>query len=124
MKHSYSAGFFDGEGSCSVKKEGRKFLVRVSLGSTDKNIIEAIKIKYKGHIRCVSYDNPKWSDRYDWITGSRNGYLFLKKVIKYLRIKKDIATLCIRFQEECIIGKSGDRKAFVEESRRLNRRGK
>ena len=137
MKNIYVAGLFDGEGSCSVRSEVRNgritYYVRVSLGSTDKNIIYKMHKKYGGSIRIVKYDNPNWNDRYDWITGAKNGYLVINKIVKYLIIKRVLVELVIEFHNKCIVDKNLniprklrilEQKKYYDLSRELNKRGK
>ena len=135
MKTSYVAGFFDGEGSITitrkyyVRKTGKKvtyYRLLIHVGNTDKKIIEDLQKKYGGYIRVFHPPLAGYTKTfYRWMLCRNAAYQFLKKIEKYLRIKKERVKLAIEF-EETVIHQRKSRvlgKLFKDKINLLNKRG-
>ena len=132
---AYLAGFFDGEGCITLaptqvnKKWQRTFILRVQLVSTNEWAIQAIKFSCGG---VVAVDRQKGNHKlaYRWVISSNNALVFLKQILPYLKIKRPLAELAIKFQEHKTLGgrKTEEYIDFEEDYKKtffqLNKRGK
>lgn len=133
---AYLAGFFDGEGCITlaptqVKGKWQKtFILRVQLASTNEWAIQAVKFACGG---VVSIDRQRSGNHklaYRWVISSNNALVFLGQILPYLKIKRPLAELAIKFQEHKTLGGRKNREYIDFESdfkrtfSTLNRRGK
>jgi hypothetical protein len=101
---AYLAGFVDGEGYISLKRDfhnyrGEKviyFTAVLKVANTNKEIIEWCKASFGGWIyKRIWKNGENHKDAYCWqLTGS-NLEPFLKKILPYLKIKKEQAKLVL-----------------------------
>ena len=105
----YLAGLFDGEGSVSIGvkvHESRNvrrpfhFLI-VGLGCYGmEHLLPELKKRFGG---VIITRKSRRSFPY-WRATSLKAYRFLKAIIPYLEVKKDVALLAIKFYEERVVG--------------------
>lgn len=82
LNEIYAAGFFDGEGSIHITKDGR---AQISVTQKKTEVLEMFKEKYGGEIYSKS-DNSRVSH---WKVTSRNGMIkFLTDIAPYSIVKK------------------------------------
>lgn len=100
---NYIAGFIDGEGCINITWPRKKnsFFLRVSIANTDLGLLKSVK-KDLG-IGGISLKRPSKKSRFKsyqyWVAGCK-ALLVLKKLLPFLRGKKEEALLGIKFQEE------------------------
>jgi len=95
----YLAGFFDGEGTATVKRIKNKnyrfgiyFQPIVFITNTNLEILEEIKkITGTGIIINLKNLNPHWKSRYNLQISGQEARAFLKNIFSYLRMKKVVA---------------------------------
>lgn len=104
MNNSYIAGFFDGEGTISIKhhKKSDTFQVVVTIVNTDLNILEIIKNKFGGDIHVMYRSKNSHKTGYTWRISSRMAFKFLKEINPYSIIKKTRIKIALSFQERII----------------------
>lgn len=99
LTSAYMAGFFDGEGYVGVLKRQRgkylEYFVQLSIGQNDGGVMDWVKANFGGNLYVVKRDGS-----YYWTSSNRNAYIFLKRIVPYLRYKKPQAEMAIRFFEE------------------------
>lgn len=98
-KSIYMAGFFDGEGYVGLLKRKRsetyiEYIVQASIGQKDGGTMDWVKENFGGHLHLVKRDGS-----YYWIISNKAAFLFLKRVVPYLKYKKPQAELAIEFFE-------------------------
>ena len=96
MNWSYIAGFFDGEGTFSIKNG----CVRISIPQTNKDVLNNIRNFVKaGNICEVNKRKPHWKDCWlYYITNQKDVYHFLinikeKTIVKKEAIEKNLPTI-------------------------------
>lgn len=105
-KHSYAAGFLDGEGCIKITKRkprnGRStnYGLLVSITQKDGRPIDWLYGNFGGVVYLKNKSNDNWI--YEWKVTEKSAYEFLKKVYPLLKVKKEQAMLAIRFQERRI----------------------
>ena len=109
---AYVAGFFDGEGSVSMKvngssKYGVYYSLCVTVANTNRDVIDFIHSIFGGGIYQV---NPNSSPRHKHTLYSIGWYstdamCFLQSIVHLLIVKKDIAELGIMYWNDCVSGK-------------------
>lgn len=99
LTSAYMAGFFDGEGYVGVLKRQRgkylEYFVQLSIGQNDGGVMDWVKANFGGNLYVIKRDGS-----YYWTSSNRNAYIFLKRIVPYLRYKKPQAEMAIRFFEE------------------------
>jgi len=102
----YIAGLFDGEGSISLFWQKRPDVARVrtvrasiSIGNTDRSIIEYLHQCLGGNFHSVKRSNPNWKPVYLWTASTNQAVEIIKELLPYLRIKKKQAELLIEYQQ-------------------------
>ena len=105
----YLAGFFDGEGCISIKKQSKyscgikKTVPQVSVKTTKEEEPELFKNKFGGCIISISHkkselDNHNKQDIWDWeLTNQKSMSNFLEKITPHLKGKKEVAKLMKEF---------------------------
>lgn len=104
---AWLAGIVDGEGSIFIMKAARKdrarsfnYVLRVSVQSTDR-IMARSCYEISGEGACMDavtkQDNN--SNTYKWQVSCTKASETLKKLLPYLRVKKQQAEVAIKFQE-------------------------
>jgi len=108
---SYLAGFIDGEGYITLKRNNNKnrvyYVPTIKIASTDEWIIEWIQKSYGGHYYERKHQNKNHKDSYYWTLTGKNLKPFLQKIYPYLKLKKTQCGLVlskIKMQETLIKG--------------------
>ena len=94
----YTAGIIDGEGYISLVpfSNCNSYASVVKVCSTDKRLIDFLKLNFGGFTNKRDFDNPKWKNAYYWeIKNQKPVENFLLGIKDYLIIKKEIAELVI-----------------------------
>jgi hypothetical protein len=100
---AYMAGIIDGEGSIFLANESnvkKSFVLRVSVSSTDRILIDWINDRFDGNT-CVGSKNkhkPNYSTAYHWRTTGPRAAKLLEALRNFLVIKKAKADFAIAFQ--------------------------
>jgi predicted transcriptional regulator len=88
---NWFAGFWEGEGHFSVKRNGKHFTFGVD--NTDERPIRLIKEKLGiGHITVKKHrkKNPEWSDCYTWRVNALEDVIYVAELLlPYLRFRAD-----------------------------------
>lgn len=96
---SYVAGFFDGEGTVSIKGVGKEHRLIASISNTDYEIIKYIHDLFNNYGYIHKYELGDRKDIYNLLYTDNVAYVFLIKIYPYLRIKKERALLAIEFRQ-------------------------
>ena len=98
--NAYFAGFFDGEGFISFKKNNGYDSVVVGLGNTAKNLLDIMQKRYGGYVGVLGGESrpsdhaPMWQ----WsLTKKETIEKFLLQLLPYLHIKRDKAKRALEF---------------------------
>lgn len=104
----YLAGFFDGEGSVTIhingtKKSPRGFspnhTLQVSIGNTDKIVLDQIFSVYGGSLQKRKVYNKNHRQMYQWTIRCGGALRFLGDILPYLRMKRKQVEIGINFQK-------------------------
>lgn len=108
----WSAGFFDGEGSITIKRYKRvglngslRYQSFMSISQVDKpstqEAMQTLKRLYGG---CIALNtikaNPNWCPTLQWSVVSRDAMRCVEVMLPYLKIKKSQAELLIKYGQE------------------------
>lgn len=99
---AWLAGFFDGEGCCTpqIAVKDQRIGMRVSIAQTDISILLWIKSHFGGaiceHRRRIAHHQTL----YTWRLTSEKAIDFLRLLLPYLRVKKQIAQAMIEYREK------------------------
>ena len=105
---AYIAGFFDGEGSVSIRKakpsvhhrtQSVRYSLLVSITNTNLPILEFIQSLLGGVIHERTWRTPMQRQSYSLYWSSGQGRRVLEFLSPYLRIKKGEAELGVAFQD-------------------------
>jgi len=145
----YAAGFFDGEGTvtasarCSVWERGKTtprrtayFLLAMLMNNTCRDVLVAFQSRWGGTVSPLRYRDPRRKPCWIWRTTGSNAAIFVKAVIPYLLVKREVAACGLALQQlPTFKGKGrwmGDtemdavyhqRLLLVAKIRKLNQRG-
>ena len=112
ISDEYAAGFFDGEGcvtaciitSVGVKRRPSPTIV-VCISNTNRAILELHKEKWGGSLyerggkSKQKVMEGKWQPLFQWKLGARQAVPFLKAILPYVFIKKDVVEAAIRYTQ-------------------------
>jgi hypothetical protein len=106
---SYAAGFFDGEGCISFRKNGVWPTIRVDANQVDRRPLAYLHSYYGGTLasRNVSKYNPNARDIWVWHTSARIALGVLRDISPYLICKAELAEVAIRYLESLANGTRG-----------------
>jgi hypothetical protein len=108
---AYLAGYFEGEGTITIKEQPNKAMKNrdkhsrvlfIQVGNTEPEICELYYLLWGGSYKKESRTSIRNSKPiYLWKIHARSALPFLKKILPYLKTnrKKELALLCIAFQE-------------------------
>lgn len=94
MTPEYIAGFIDGEGCINFMRTGktRRYVPRVSVVNTNKEILEELQKQYGGSLR-TQRSPEHWKQPWHWRVTSRAAVRLLDCIGEHLRIKYNQALL-------------------------------
>lgn len=116
----YIAGYLDGEGSISVKKNGKGYHeVYVEIYNNHLRSLESIQEVIGGHIQIRTRSNPKWAESYTLTLRVKEQKALLYAIVDKLIIKKPQAEVLINLWEGVIT-----REESIQLMKILNQRGK
>jgi len=103
---NYLAGFFDGDGSISIKRQnhpqstrGVCYTLQVAVTNTNKEIVEHFKKVWKaGHIQTKTPLKQTHKTAYVWRVTGRTAKMVLEPLLPFLRVRKEQAVLALEFQ--------------------------
>ncbi len=102
-KLAFIAGLVEGEGCISISRFGghHRFGLRVSITNTNLGLLESVRKDLKiGRIYPKGISKISKYKLYQYIVTSNQALLVLKKLLSFLRAKKEEAVLGIKFQED------------------------
>ena len=117
---AYTAGLFDGEGCITILREksgGKPPYMRLSIGSTDRAVIEWLCCTFEGSLSKASLSGAMLGAKqlYNFRLCDQRAAAFLTPLLPYLRIKKAQANLAIEFQSRKREGSYSRRRIPDEE---------
>ena len=107
---AWAAGFFDGEGSVSIKRlpwpttrpslrASSIYGLRIILGNRNSEPVFWLKDHFGGSVHVRHFSNPKHAPAFVWVAASRVAASFLSQILPYLKVKSEIARLGLELQE-------------------------
>lgn len=96
---AYAGGLFDGEGSVEIgwNRNKRSMRMRCIVRMTTKAPVEFMQSRFSGSL------NPgkrgKNRQQWSWVVSSQEAAVFLREVMRYLKVKKEEAMIALEFQE-------------------------
>lgn len=103
IEWAYIAGLFDGEGWVGiVRRTGRngRCILMISLGNTNRPVIDWLKAKLRGHVAEGSPKrDPRWKHHWVWSANQTHAAAILRNIAPFLIIKKPATDLALLFQE-------------------------
>lgn len=123
---AYVAGIMDGEGHISINinksdtcKRGFRHIIHVSMINSDLKLMNLFTSWFGGHVSKIKRPELYRKQCYDWRLWAKNEQAeFLNAIYPYLRIKKKVADLVIKFREEGETGYIGSGVTDQEFERR------
>lgn len=113
---SYIAGFIDADGcisfnSCKAKTfHGKSHSPRISGFSIDRHVLDFIQAAFGGGINASQGKSSLKRIHYRWSLSGDNAVACVRKLLPFLRIKKEQAKLLCRFDDERLFHKRGNKK--------------
>jgi len=105
-KLAFIAGFFEGEGCIQITKQKTYPTLRVTIGNTDLGLLEFIKNNLRMGRICSRRPGKKSNFKvYGYLVTGPKAFVVLKKLLPFLKSKKEEAILGIKFQEQKSKGK-------------------
>lgn len=133
----WAAGFCDGEGCFAVCKAKQHkwftFTFQISVSQKTETPLKRLQEMFGGHL--FSYQS-RGVTYYRWQQWSNGALEVAKRLLPYLLVKREIAEVCVRFQEQMTAwnkqyGRRGypndvvvGREAFYLQARELNARNR
>ena len=87
---AYTAGIIDGGGCVClsrVKDKTIRYRLTVSVGNTDKRLVDWLKVTFRGYSVLQSRTKGN-KDYYQWRLHSQKASAFLSLILPYLKLKK------------------------------------
>lgn len=106
----YVAGLFDADGCVTIirakRGETTRYVLRVDISNCYAPVINALKAQFGGSVVCRHLAGRKKRDpkeygirdTYTWITSAQCARAFLRRVLPYLIVKREEATVALTFQ--------------------------
>jgi len=130
---AWAAGLFEGEGTVTITKAGRKGHTRgfVSVTNTDRDVVDFFHSHWGGHLRSVGKPSERAREAFEWrLYSSSLAAMFAEQILPYIK------TTRVRQKMELLIEASATRQRgsrdpdykarqheLRERMRKLNRRG-
>lgn len=107
---SYLAGFFDGEGTISIRPKIKQcpFVLFVSITNTRRDVLDIIKNEYGG---CITTRKRPGNNKpaFTWKTFAKKAILFLNDIGPYLILKKEHYNLAVELRSGKVLSRGKDR---------------
>ena len=109
IETSYWAGFIDGEGSIMITKffsndgfhKNPTYQLQIGVATTNKKNMEKLSLFAKsGSITERRFKRPNQRNAYYWGLKGDKAMLFIKRILPFLKLKKEQALVGIEFQEK------------------------
>lgn len=110
---AYAAGFFDGEGSIAIRREGQRYRLEVTASNTAKDVLDQFAVAYNGKVRAIRCTQPHHKQVYQWRVYAKQAGDFLEDVLPYLVVKRERALLALRFRASHFGHAHGNAKAVA-----------
>ena len=97
---AWMAGFFDGEGSISIRKRDyspHAFAKRICIVNTRADILEIFRLHFGGKIRARKRYLKNQKVVYEWVAQAKEATRFLGLIRPYLKLKAQHADLWFDF---------------------------
>ena len=122
-KYIYMAGIVDGEGSISIRRENPKgnyvyYRVTLRVTNTNKELIDWLQKTFNGTVHKRKNWKSCWKPCFEWKVYDSIAITIIKRILPYLIVKLQQASLAIHFQR----AKSNFSQYFIK-MKELNRRG-
>lgn len=109
-ENSYWAGFFDGEGSIMITKnivndkthKSPIYQLQIGVATTNKQIMEKLR-NFSGFRNLIverRFKKPNQRNAYYWGLKGDRAVTFLKRILPFLKLKREQAIVGIEFQEK------------------------
>ena len=93
---AYAAGFFDGEGSISVRRRGKRYAAgeyvvpRIRVGQNNRAPLDALKAQWGGTIE-GPITRGRFHAHYRWVAEGQKAINALSSFLPFLVVKRDMA---------------------------------
>lgn len=131
---AWAAGIFEGEGTVSICKGGRKSQTRerVSVTNVDRQLLDAIHVAWPGgRMRCVGARSKNARDAWEWSISAEAAMRFLLDITPFLvtdRVRSKLGVYTEHFYTRMSGSRDDARRsrllAIHQQMRTLNRRGR
>lgn len=142
--YAWMAGFFDGEGSLSIRlrfdrKNNIHFTRRICITNTSRKMVDIFYDEFGGFIREVKPKKPNRKIVYVWIlNGGNDGDIFVSALMPFINLKKRHFEIWVSYAmtlDKAKVGNFGggirnwnpdlikNRLVFIDELTMLNKRG-
>lgn len=98
---TYLAGIIDGEGCLTIQRSmtARSHTFKIKISMTHKKVLETIKYNFGGHLWGPYKHNGRKKEKlvWEWCVYGKEAFELLKKVKKYLIVKREEAHVAFDF---------------------------
>ena len=122
---AYIAGLTDGEGCISANKQFKKYhYLRVEITNTNPIMCDFLmKTVGYGSPHLVKKQKENWKSTISWIVTNKQGEKFLREILPYLQIKKQLAITGIELRQANQARNTVLAKEIYEKMKLLNKKG-
>lgn len=92
----YFAGVFDAEGTVHIRKD---YTLHVKITMSNFEILKLFKVNFGGNISEQKKEKDYYQKRWVWYVLSHEASSFLKKICRYMIVKREEAEMAIKYQE-------------------------
>lgn len=98
---AYAAGLFDGEGNIGAGQTRGAWTIACHTGMTVKAVavLRGLCAEYGGRVRLHREATDKWAEAWTWSLHGTEAAEFLRRVLPYLRLKREIAETALRLEQ-------------------------
>lgn len=100
--NSYYAGFFDGEGSIGIYRNGRgawhlRTQLTQNINKASASLLDEMQALFGGNLSLMRGERYRGGRAYNWQLNGETAVRFLQDVLPYLRLKREQAFFAIRW---------------------------